>query len=251
MFSNRFGCHCRILFGDLVCALQRSPLPRMSVPKAKQRTFIGGFHTRSCCNSKLVLNTCADAKQASQIHAFLLGQSVQPTEERLKSVSLEGIRVFAEFLSCTRAQDESIFAEFLPRSHEGVYQHCPQLQLLEFHVAVRQGNCFFTVAEIALCVLPDILSFALRIECRLRKLIGLISKAIGLPPQPKRCYTQKDGGKHRNCGDDNRPSIPPNDATVDAQLWARTDSLPPRHSLIPLWTRPHSAMARAPEARHA
>lgn len=251
MFSNGFGCHIRVLFGDLICTLQRCPLPRMSLSKALQRDFIGGLQTRFRCHGKLVLDTCADAKQASQVHAFLLGQSVQPTQERLKSISLEILRVITEQLSCTRAPNESIFAEIPTRPHKRIYHHRPQLQLLKFHVAVGQGNCFFTIAEIGFCTFPSLISFALRIECRLGKLIGLISKTIRLPPQPKRSYAEKDGRKNRDDGDDNRPSVPPNDATVDTQLWARTNSLPPAHSLIPLWLGWNSAMSRRPEACRA
>ena len=164
MFSNGFGCHIRVLFGDLICTLQRCPLPRMCLSKAPQPDFIGGLQARFRRQGQLVLNTCADAKQASQVHAFLLGQSVQPTQKRPKSISLEILRVLTEKLACTDASNESIFAEICSQPHKRIYHHRPQLQLLKFHVAVGQSNCFLTIAEIALGVLPYLLSFALRIN---------------------------------------------------------------------------------------
>gem|GEM_PF-3911264 len=250
MFSNGFGCHIRVLFGDLICTLQRCPLPRMGVSKPPQCDFVGGLPTGFCCHVKLILNTCADAKQASQVHAFLLGQGVQPTQKRLKSISLEILRVLTEKLACTRAPYESVFAEIRSRSHKRINHHRPQLQLLKLHVAVGQGNCFLSISEIALCSLPRILGFALRIECSLRKLIGLHSKTIRLPPQPKRSDTKKDCRKNRDDGDHNCPSIPPDNAAVDTQIRARANSFPPAHSLISLWFGRNSAMTKQPQVRH-
>ena len=56
----------------------------------------------------------------------------------------------------------------------------------------------------------------------------------------------EDGGENRKHRTHSRPSIPPDYAVAHTWLHARADSVPQllqsAHSLIPLWTRRHSAM---------
>ncbi|GEM_PF-3245246 len=70
---------------------------------------------------------------------------------------------------------------------------------------------------------------------------GYSSEAIRLAAQPKRSDAQEY--RRHNCEnrDDNCPCFPPGYAAVLAWRPACIDSIPPAHSLIPLWTAGHSA----------
>lgn len=71
---------------------------------------------------------------------------------------------------------------------------------------------------------------------------GYSSEAVCLTAQPKRSDAQEH--RRHNCEnrDDNCPCVPPGYAAVLAWRPACTDSIPPAHSVIPLWTGRHSAM---------
>lgn len=85
---------------------------------------------------------------------------------------------------------------------------------------------------------------------------------IGLPSQPKDSKSRDASNKNSyRCHEDaqdsdhDSPSVPPNDAVANTRLHARADTVPQllqsAHSLIPLWTRGHSGMARAAEVCRA
>lgn len=57
----------------------------------------------------------------------------------------------------------------------------------------------------------------------------------------------KQSNQHANHGPHGSPCIPPNDAAILSRRPARAYCIPPAHSLIPLWTGRHSAMATRPE----
>lgn len=73
---------------------------------------------------------------------------------------------------------------------------------------------------------------------------GYSSEAVCLTAQPNRSDAQENRCHDRENRDDNCPCIPPSYAAVLTWRPARTDSIPPAHSLIPLWTAGHSATPR-------
>lgn len=70
---------------------------------------------------------------------------------------------------------------------------------------------------------------------------GYAPEAVCLTAKPKRSNAEKYRRKDRECSDDNCPSVPPHYTAIDPQARARAKPIPPAHSLIPLWIRPHSA----------
>ncbi len=77
-----------------------------------------------------------------------------------------------------------------------------------------------------------------------------ISKAIGLAPQPEDGHSGSRRNHHSQKGNECGYGAPVNNTSF-SKCPALTYAVDPGHSLIPLWTRPHSAMARDPEACHA
>ncbi|SQG10314.1 Uncharacterised protein [Stenotrophomonas maltophilia] len=79
---------------------------------------------------------------------------------------------------------------------------------------------------------------------------GHAPKAVCLAAEPKRSDAEKHRRKDGKRRDNNRPAVPPDDTAVDPQARARAKAFPPAHSLIPLWTRRHSAMPWRTESCH-
>lgn len=80
---------------------------------------------------------------------------------------------------------------------------------------------------------------------------------IGLPSQPKYCYCGRgsyeyvdDAHAERQVSNDDRPCVPPDDATVGAQIPARADTVNQAHPLIPYWNISHSATGAADGRAH-
>lgn len=72
-----------------------------------------------------------------------------------------------------------------------------------------------------------------------------------LPACEKGRKAKSDSSQCRADRTDRRPSIPPHNATALTWRPAGIEGIPPAHSLIPVWTRRHSGMARAPEVCRA
>jgi hypothetical protein len=70
---------------------------------------------------------------------------------------------------------------------------------------------------------------------------GYAPETVCLTAKSKRSDPEKHSRENCECRDNYRPSVPPHDTAVDPQARARTNALPPAHSLIPLWTGGHSA----------
>lgn len=113
----------------------------------------------------------------------------------------------------------------------------PHLNGIEIGLHIRQYD---SLVARRLSLPPIVLSICQILSGSVRG-FGLL---VGLPTEIRNGGGGNAGNQKRSNCHDHHPSVPPNNAIVDTQWKACTNPIPPAHSLIPLWTRRHSAMPR-------
>jgi len=115
---------------------------------------------------------------------------------------------------------------------------------------VNKQNLFFQFLNAIKRILRSPIFYRQTCLCCTRKLIGLRAKPSDCESRSKRSECPISGGKKgsecydkSNYGSNNSPSLPPNHTVIDTQSAATKKTIPPTHSLIPLWIGRHFATA--------
>lgn len=235
-----------ILPRQLKCNLGNSQLDPMLVCEPSSThcslfRIVHGFGIHSiCCDMELNDQLLAPTKELSQLHARIIGKSVQTRQNDFQAISDKPIGRVRKILTSRLILRENMLRNSIFAFHFFGNESQMGFKFPELSAAVREGDRLLSILlGFRSLVFPN-LSHPLRG-------LGSSSECVSLNTEKEDRYCRHNSNSH--CSDARKRGygIPPHDAVGYAKFLAAKDSIPLTHSMIPLWTGGHSAMPMRPE----
>lgn len=180
------------------------------------------------------------AQQPSKPQPYGGATNVETRKHPPSILDTEAMRLIGHCLTCRFARNELFESESSPVFHQANTSRRPSDDGFELSRKKGKNDPLLTSSLFHFTLLSSRRLFPSLSLTSLRELVGLISEIRN------RDSAEESNFRSTHCHT-NSPSVPPH-LTSTPKRPALNYAVQHAHSLIPLWTRPHSAMARCPEA---